>query len=88
MSEEEEEPPIGVEKEEEMPSTAPSSRLSQGREEERCSSGWSFPPPACVREEERCNGSWSFPPRGTREDEWCGLREKKIYHSSLRLASS
>jgi hypothetical protein len=52
VSEEEEEaPPVGVE-EEESPPTSPPSRPIQRREEERCGSGWSFPPPAYEREEE------------------------------------
>jgi hypothetical protein len=40
------------------------------------------------REEERCDDGWSFPPRGTREEEWCGSRERQISCSGLGLASS
>jgi hypothetical protein len=85
--EEEEEPPVSIE-EEESPPTSPLSRLSQRREEEWCSGGWSFPSPPYVREEERCDGGWSFPPRGTREVEWCGSREKQISYNGLGPASS
>jgi hypothetical protein len=86
VSEEEEEPPVGIEVEEPPPTSSPS-RPSWRREEERCGSGWSFPPPAYVREE-WCDGSWSFPPRGAREEERCGSREKQIFHSDLGPASS
>jgi hypothetical protein len=59
---EEEETPIGVDKEEEPPPTSlPSHPIK---------------PPPGVREEERCGDGWSFPPRGTREEERCSSREK------------
>jgi hypothetical protein len=88
VSKEEGESPIGVEEEEEPPPTSSLSRPSQRREEERCDSGWSFPPPTYVREKERYIGGWSFPPRGMREEEWCGSREKQISRSGLGPSSS
>jgi hypothetical protein len=54
----EEEPPAGVEVEEELPPTSPLSHTMKPPpsvvEEEQCVGGWSFPPPAYVREEEQC----------------------------------
>jgi hypothetical protein len=74
--------------EEEPPPTSSPSHLSRMREEERCVSGWRFPPPANAREEERCDGSWSFLPPGAREEERCNSREKKTFCSGLGPASS
>jgi hypothetical protein len=88
MLEEEEEPPVGVEKEEEPSPTSPLSRLSQRREEERCGGGWAFPLPAYTREEKRCDNGWSFSPRGARKEERRGSTEKQISRSRLGPASS